>query len=487
MAPYSLSQMSDPSTTPIGPEDRPETADRRLRLQAVARGMPSAPGVYLMKDAAGVVIYVGKASNLPDRVGSYFVPSADLGPRKQPMLELVETVECIPCEGEWEALLMEARLVKDLKPRFNARLLDDKTFPYLAVTIRDEFPGVYITRDPAHERFRGARLYGPFTSGASLRQAVQLLQRVFQYRTCELDIRSGDPALQSYRPCLLFKIDQCTAPCAGRVTPERYRQDVDRFCRFLEGRRGPMLKELRAEMDVASAERRYETAAVLRDQIRAIERLDDRERRGFEGEYNWQPEVTISAQDPRAGCRSLQRELGLESEVRCVEAIDIAHLGGQETVGSLVCFVDGRPFKDRYRRFQVREAANDDYAAIREVVSRRFRNPPGDAELAPDVLLIDGGPGQLAAAMEALSGAGWRPPMVIALSKREELLHLPEDSEPLRLSRNHRGLHLCQAIRDEAHRFARHYHHLLLRRRVIRPDGPERGGGPPARGDGEVG
>jgi excinuclease ABC subunit C len=460
--------------------------DRRARLAALARSMPASPGVYLMKDATGVVVYVGKASNLPDRVGSYFVPSADLGPRKQPMLELVETVECIPCEGEWEALLMEARLVKDLKPRFNARLLDDKSFPYLAVTIREEFPGVYITRDPAHERFRGARLFGPFTSGSSLRQAVQLLQRVFQYRTCELDIRSGDPALQSYRPCLLFKIDQCTAPCAGRVTPERYRQDIDRFCRFLEGRRSAMLKELQAEMDAASAERKYEAAAVLRDQIRAIERLDERERRGFDGEYDWQPEVTISAQDPRAGCRSLQRELGLEREVRCVEAVDIAHLGGQETVGSLVCFVDGRPFKDRYRRFQVRQAANDDYAAIREVVSRRFRQAPVEGDLAPDVLLIDGGPGQLAAAMEALEAAAWRPLMVIALSKREELLHLPGDPEPLRLSRNHRGLHLCQAIRDEAHRFARHYHHLLQRKRVIQPERREPGAGGGRAADGGV-
>jgi excinuclease ABC subunit C len=468
------------SNTPPDSADGPDTPDRRTRLLALARGMPSTPGVYLMKDAGGVVVYVGKASNLPDRVGSYFVPSADLGPRKQPMLEVVETVECIPCEGEWEALLMEARLVKDLKPRFNARLLDDKTFPYLAVTIREEFPGVYITRDPAHERFRGARLYGPFTSGSSLRQAVQLLQRVFQYRTCELDIRSGDPALQSYRPCLLFKIDQCTAPCAGRVTPERYRQDIDRFCRFLEGRRSVMLRELQEEMASASAERRYEAAAVLRDQIRAIERLDERERRGFEGEYDWQPEVTISAQDPRAGCRSLQRELGLDREVRCVEAIDIAHLGGQETVGSLVCFVDGRPFKDRYRRYQVRQAANDDYAAIREVVSRRFREPPAEGELAPDVLLIDGGPGQLGAAMEALMDAAWKPPIVVGLSKREELLHLPGDPEPLRLSRNHRGLHLCQAIRDEAHRFARHYHHLLQRRRVIQPDPPGRVRGPGA-------
>ena len=453
-------------------EPAPSETDGLPGLLARARALPAVPGVYLMKDAAGVVLYVGKANCLPDRVASYFLPSTDLGPRKQPLIGLVAEFDCIPCEGEWEALLLEARLVKDLRPRFNARLLDDKTFPYLAVTIREEFPAVHITRDPAHERFRGARVYGPFTSGAALRHAVQLLQRVFQFRTCDLDLRSEDPRNAGFRPCILANIDQCTAPCANRISAARYRQDIERFCRFLESRRGDMLRELRDEMEAASAERRYEAAAVLRDQIQAIEKLDERERRGREGEFDWQPEVTISAKDPRAGCRSLQRTLGLEREVRCVEAVDIAHLGGGDTVGSLVCFIDGRPFKERYRRFQVRSVANDDYQAIREVVSRRFRE--ADASNLPDVLLIDGGPGQLAAAIEALEGCPARPPLVIGLSKREELLHLPDEGEPLRLSRNHAGLHLCQAIRDEAHRFAQHYHHLLRRKRLLPPPAPRR-------------
>jgi len=440
-----------------------------------ARALPSVAGVYLMKDAAGVVLYVGKANLLPDRVSSYFLPSTDLGPRKQPMLALITEIDCIPCEGEWEALLLEARLVKDLKPRFNARLLDDKSFPYLAVTIREEFPGVYITRDPSHARFKGARLYGPFTSGSALRHAMQLLQRVFQFRTCELDIQSDNAANRAFRPCLLANIEQCTAPCANRITPERYRQDIDRFCRFLESRRSVMLKEMRAEMEAASAEQRYETASVLRDQIHAVEKLDERERRGSEGEYDWQPEVTISTHDPRAGCRSLQRVLGLEHEVRCIEAVDIAHLGGDETVGSLICFLDGRPYKDRYRRFHIRSAGNDDYQAIREVVSRRFRDPDADPALLPDVLLIDGGAGQLAAALEALEGLAVRPVFVISLSKREELLHLAQDPEPLRLGRNHLGLQLCQAIRDEAHRFAQHYHHLLRRQRLLPVEKQKRG------------
>jgi len=462
----------DPDPTPpdaaAWPADEPQPA-RIRRLSEKARALPKVPGVYLMKDAEGRVLYVGKAGCLPDRVGSYFVPSADPGFRKREMLEIVRDFEFIPCEGEWEALLMESRLVKDARPRFNARLTDDKTFPYLAITVREEFPGVFITRDPANERFRGARILGPFVSVASLRHAVQLLQRVFRFRTCELDIKSDDPANRRFRPCLLHAIHQCTAPCANRISPEAYRADVDRFLRFLSSKRSQMLREMRIEMEAAAAERRFERAAILRDQIAAIGRLDERETRGSI-EYDWQPEVTILAGDPSGGLKSLQRTLGLAEPIRCLEAIDIAHLGGSETVGSKVCFIDGRPFKSAYRRYRIRSAGNDDFLAIREVVSRRFRDPDPESsgeDLRPDVLLIDGGLGQLHAALEALEGTPGRLPTVIGLAKKEELLYVEAESEPIRLSRENLGLKLCQAIRDEAHRFARHYHHLLRTKRTL--------------------
>jgi excinuclease ABC subunit C len=446
------------------PEDpRPE---RLRRLSEKARSLPDVPGVYLMKDAAGVVLYVGKAVRLPDRVSSYFVPSADLGSRKQPMLDLVEDVEVIECEAEWEALLLESRLVKDLKPRFNELLKDDKTFPYLAVTVRDQFPGVYVTRNPSDPRFEGARVFGPFTSVHALRSAVTVMQRVFQYRTCELDIKADDPANRRFRPCLLHSIGQCTAPCANRVTVARYRADVDRFLRFLGSKRSVLVRELQAEMERASAERRFEDAAALRDQVHALGKLDDREtRRGLEQE--WQPELTVFAGDPKVGMRSLQRALGLGSDIRCLEAIDIAHLGGEETVGSKVCFVDGRPFKDAYRRYRITTAGNDDYRAIREVVSRRMREAQGEDELLPDVLLIDGGIGQLHAALEAMEDFARRPAIVISLAKKEELIFVHRESEPIRLPRTNAGLRLCQSARDEAHRFARRYHHLLRRRRTL--------------------
>ena len=440
--------------------------DRRQRLAEKARELPRAPGVYLMKDAKGRVVYVGKASSLRSRVGSYFVPSADLGPRKHQLPEVVCDFETIECEGEWEALLMESRLIKDIHPMFNERLADDKTYPYLAITMRDDYPGVYITRTPSDPQFKGARIYGPFTSVSALREAVQLLQRVFQYRTCTLDIKAGDPRNDFFRPCLLHAIGQCTAPCANKIAPPRYREDIDRFIRLLGSKRSVMLRELRQEMEQASAEKVYERAATLRDQIRAIEKLDEREKRRGSA-ADWQPEVTTFAGDPSAGLRSLQRTLGIDGSIRCLEAIDIAHLAGGETVGSKVCFIDGRPFKDGYRRFRVRSADNDDYMAIREVVSRRYREAGKGQELYPDVILIDGGLGQLHAALEAFEQLEALPPMVISLAKKEELIYVQERSEPIRLGRENPGLKLCQAMRDEAHRFAQHYHHILRRKKVL--------------------
>jgi len=442
--------------------------NRLETLATKARVLPTTPGVYLMKDTSGTVIYVGKAASLRHRVGSYFAPAADLGFKKQPMLDVVCDFDVIPCEGEWEALLMESRLIKDTRPRFNVRLIDDKTYPYLAITMRDEFPGVYVTRTPTEPEFRGAKIYGPFTSVSALREALQLLQRVFKYRTCMLDIRGDDPRNQYFRPCILHAIDQCTAPCANKITREDYATDIERFIRFLGSKRSVMLREMRDEMEQAAKSLQFERAATLRDQIKAIEKLDEREKRKLSGGEEWQPEVTIFATDPAAALRSLQRTLGMDQPIRAMEAIDIAHLEGGETVGSKVSFIDGRPFKDGYRRYKVRTASpGDDYMAIREVVSRRYRDEGEGNALYPDVILIDGGLGQLHAALEAFEQLSVKPPMVISLAKKEELIYVQQRAEPIRLGRENPGLRLCQAMRDEAHRFAQHYHHILRRKSVL--------------------
>ncbi len=451
-----------------------DSADRLTRLSEKARQLPRVPGVYLMKDAKGVVIYVGKAASLPDRVSSYFVPSAarnsGLGPKKLPMLGDIDDFDIVECEGEWEALLAENRLIKDLHPRYNERLTDGKTYPYLVITTQDDFPGVFITREPTSPPFRGSKIFGPFTSVYALRESVQLLQRVFKFRTCQLDIHEGDDSRRHFRPCLLYPIKQCTAPCAAKISKEDYRTDIERFIRFLESKRSVMLRQLRQEMAEAAADQHYERAAVLRDQIQAIEKLDERGKRSDQ----WQPEVESLHVDPQKGLDSLQRTLGAAEEIRCIECIDIAHLQGGETVGAKVCFIDGRPLKNEYRRYKIKAvidggsaAGGDDYAAIREVVSRRYREAGQGHELYPDLIIIDGGPGQLSSAMAAFEQVQVQPPRVISLAKKEELIYTSDRPAPIRLSRNNQGLQLCQALRDEAHRFAQHYHHILRRKKVV--------------------
>ena len=224
-----------------------------------------------------------------------------------------------------------------------------------------------------------------------------------------------------------------------------------------------MIRDLRVQMQEASTNKEYERAGRLRDQIKAIEKLSERTRH----ESEWQSEVTIFATDPAASLRSLQRVLGTKSELRCIEAFDIAHLQGSETVASKVCFVDGRPYKEGYRRFKIRTATNDDYKSMREVISRRYRSAGDGLELYPDLIVIDGGKGQLSAAMEGLSVLETQPPLVISLAKKKELIYLTTQSEPLALGRNNPGLKLVQAIRDESHRFAQQYHHLLRKKRVL--------------------
>ncbi|MBC7836029.1 MAG: UvrB/UvrC motif-containing protein [Phycisphaerales bacterium] len=418
-----------------------------------------------MKDCKGIVQYVGKAAKLPDRVSSYFVPSADLGFKKQPLLDVVHDFDTLCCEGEWEALLAENRLIKDIKPKFNVRLTDDKSFPYLVVTQREDFPRIFITRNPADPAIKGAKLFGPFTAVGALREAVQLLQRVFKFRTCSLDIIEGNPKNIYFRPCILYNIGQCTAPCAGKIASGPYREDVDRFTRFLDSKRSAMLREMTEEMRQAATDLKFEKAAALRDQIKAIQKLDQRAK----ASDRWQPETEISYADAEKGVRTLQKLLELDQPIRVIEGIDIAHLQGGETVGSKVSFVDGRPFKEEYRRFRIRsvEGGNDDYASIREVVSRRYREAGKGEELYPDVILVDGGLGQLHAALEVFDTLAIKPPMVISLAKKEELIYVQAMTEPFRLARENAALRLCQAIRDEAHRFAQHYHHVLRRKKTL--------------------
>ncbi len=420
---------------------------------AKVRTFPQSPGVYLMKDAAGVVIYVGKATNLRSRAGSYFLKAAGIDQRTGDWVGKIADADFIPCESEVDALLVESRLIKDIQPAYNKILKDDKTFPYLQITTHEDFPRVEVTREPAN---KGVKLYGPFASAGALRGAVQVLQRIFKFRTCSLDINEGDDQWKWFRPCLLASIKQCTAPCNMRIGKEEYRKDIKRLHLFLQGNKKRLLKQMKGEMLTASQDLDFEKAAKLRDEIEMLESLD---RRG-ELDTHAQPEVFYV--DPKKGLTGLRQVLKLKETPRSIEGVDIAHLGGGETVASLVKFIDGLPFKPGYRRFKINTVKGiDDFRSIHEVVARRFQRLSDENDAFPDILLIDGGKGQLSSAVAAFESLGIDPPVLISLAKKNEEIYRPGESTPLVLSRHSFSLRLLQYVRDEAHRFAQHYHHIL--------------------------
>ena len=431
-------------------------SDRFNDIRGKVKDFPSAPGVYLMKDSDGRVLYVGKAKNLRDRVMSYFQPGADLpqsrGPKIVEMVEKVAEISYLASPGEVDAILQEARLIKDIQPPYNTRQMDDKTFPYLEITINEDFPGVYVTRTPRQQ----SKLYGPFTSASDLRRVIQVLQRVFKFRTCNLEISDQDEHRRFFRPCILHDISQCTGPCGDKIARKDYLAGIRRLRYFLESDRVKMLKQLQREMLEMSQSQEYEEAARLRDEIQAVESLRDR------GEVDEHVQPELFQIPAPAGLERLTDLLELPQRVRIIEGVDIAHIMGSEAVGSLVCFIDGRPFKSGYRRFRIRQTTGiDDYAMIAEVLQRRYRRAGEHEELFPDVILIDGGLGQLNAARDAFSVMPIQPPMILAIAKKEELIFVQDRPDPLKLPRNDPALRLLQHVRDEAHRFAQHYFHIL--------------------------
>ena len=439
-----------------------EADDIELGFDAAAekvRDFPQTPGVYLMKDIKGRVIYVGKAKNLRSRASSYFSKTAAEEFRTRDWVHEIADTDFIECESEVDALLAESRLIKDVQPKYNKELKDDKTFPYLMITTHEDFPRVEVTREP---KTSGAKLYGPFASAGSLRGAMAVLQRIFKFRTCTLDIDEDDERWRWFRPCLLASIEQCTAPCNLRITKEEYKKDIRRLQMFLDGKKSRLLSQLQKEMQEASKNQEYEVAAKLRDEIHLLETLD---RRG-ELDTHVQPEVFQI--DPKKGLTGLRKVLKLSDTPRTIEGIDIAHLGGGQTVASLVQFIDGLPFKPGYRRYKIRTVSGvDDFASIHEVVSRRYQKLYQSSEVFPDIVLIDGGKGQLNAAMAAFEELQIDPPTVISLAKKNEEIYRPGIPEPLVLSRHAFALRLLQYIRDESHRFAQHYHHILRRKSTL--------------------
>ena len=439
-----------------------DLSDVVSRIRKAVKDFPARPGLYFMKDSRGTVLYIGKAKNLRSRVASYFQAGADIissrGPRIAEMLTKVKTVDFLETKSEVDAVLQEARLIKDIRPPYNADLTDDKTFPYLEITIRDEYPGVYITRKPQ----ANSRLFGPFANVGDLREVIVVLQKIFKFRTCRLDITETDDKRRFFRPCILYSIKQCTAPCADKLSKSDYHKVIKDLMSFLKSKRSPVLRQLKKQMDQAAKQLDYEKAGMYRDRIRLIENLD---KRGSVAK-DVQPEVF--AVEPTEALERLRQVLSSANPIRIIEGFDIAHIGGAETVGSLVRFIDGRPFKAGYRRYKIKTVSGiDDYACLKEVLVRRFRHAAAGEELWPDLVLVDGGIGQLHAAQDAFKELKVAPPKLVSIAKREEIIYIAGRDESLKLPATNPAKKLLQYVRDEAHRFAQHYHHILRSKKVL--------------------
>lgn len=418
--------------------------------------LPERPGVYLMKDEAGTIIYVGKAIILKNRVTQYFRQNHQHAPKVRAMVERIADFEIIITGSEVEALILECNLIKKHRPKYNISLKDDKMYPYLKVTVQEKFPRVFVTRKLLND---GARYFGPYTDAGALHDCVRLLKKMFHFRICR-NMKKG-------KSCLEYHIKGCLAPCIAQVDEEEYRSMIQKICLFLEGRTKQVEADLKQQMLAAAEDLEFEKAARLRDQLNSVQKLSEMQkgvvRRARDESINRLQRVhdqTIGAVE------ELGRYLGLRVPPYRMECFDISHIQGSETVASMVVFEGGVAKKSDYRRFKIKSAEGkpDDFKSMREVTTRRYGVP--DATM-PDLIVIDGGKGQLSSALEIIRGAGHLDVPVVGLAKREEEVFREGESEPVILPRESQSLFLIQRIRDEAHRFAITYHRRLRSKRNL--------------------
>ncbi len=425
-------------------------------LKEKVRALPDGPGVYLMKDRLGRIIYVGKAKSLKKRVSSYFQPGRARALRHQPkirtLIEMIADFDILEVKSEPEALLLEGKLIKQWRPKYNTDFTDDKRFLLVRVNLEDALPRFLLTRYRKEDR---ARYFGPFAHSGLLRRTLATMRRQFGILlgdTRPLDLGGGRWRLY----------DDARAEIYGHpneVTPADYRARVEAACEFLDGKSREWLAELRAEMSARAAKQEFEKAAELRDIVLALERTLARTRK-------FTRDLTRLRPDEEA-LRALQEAVGLEAPPAHMECFDISHISGTFVVASMVHFTDGRPDKDHYRRFQIRSfIGNDDFRAMEEVVARRYRRLLEEKKPFPDLVVIDGGRGQVAAALKAFVGLDAMPPAIIGLAKKQETIVFPDARAPLNLPLTHPGLNLLQRLRDEAHRFANTYNADLQSRRL---------------------
>jgi excinuclease ABC subunit C len=455
--------------------------DPKARLREV----PHQPGVYLMKDRLGSIIYVGKALDLKCRLSSYFMPSQKMRAslKTRALIDSIHDFEFHTVRNEEESLLLEGKLIKDYRPRYNVAFRDDKRFLLARIRLSDPWPRLTTTRTRRND---GALYFGPFPHSAALNHTLEWLNRGLGLRSC----RATTPDEGDYRHCNADIIRNCSAPCIGRITREAYLERCDEACRILEGKgkRG-LLNQLREEMEQAAANLEFEKAATMRDVWRNLEITLTPTRQFSRGHG---VPTTVK---PLEDLAELGEELRLGAPPRIMECFDISNVSSNHIVASMVRFTDGRPDHQNYRRYRIKTVAGqDDFASMAEVIRRRYSrillenaaaNPdaaasqenPVEAQrrlaregrariILPDLVIVDGGKGQLGMAVRELRALGLHDLPVIGLAKQREEIFIPGTSEPVRLSHDRGALKLLQRIRDEAHRFANRYNELLYRRRM---------------------
>ena len=427
-----------------------------VNLKEKVRHLPDRPGVYLMKDRLGRIIYVGKARSLKKRVSSYFQQGRArtvMQPKIRALIPLISDFETIEVKSEPEALLLEGKLIKQWRPRYNTDFTDDKRFLLVRLDPHEELPRFRLTRIKKDDR---SRYFGPFAHSGLLRKTLAQMRRQF-------GILLGDATPQK-QPDGTWKLydDVRQEIYAGSniVSADAYRQRIEDAAAFLEGKSREWLESLRGEMADAAGRQAFEKAAELRDVIFALEETLRKTRR-FE-----RLDPTRPAADEEA-LRLLGEALGLRGPPRTIECFDISHISGTFVVASMVHFANGRPDKNNYRRFQIKSfIGNDDFRAMEEVVGRRYRRLAEEGKLFPDLVVIDGGRGQIAAALKAFVGLDAMPPPLIGLAKKHETVFFPDERAPLNLPLNHPALNLLQRVRDEAHRFANTYNAVLRSKKI---------------------
>ncbi len=411
-----------------------------MDIKEKVRSLPASPGVYLMKDSSGTVLYVGKAINLRKRVASYFYSSRIKSDRIGAMAGQVVDIEFIPTATEAEALIYENSMIKQLDPKYNVALKDDKGYPRLKLTVNEKFPRILITRKKVDD---GALYYGPYTSAKLLSQALIMLRQRFPLRRC---------VKLPKKVCLDYHIGQCTGPCEGKIDEAAYAEMVSELKLFLEGNRKGLIDHLSKRMTEASEREDFEEAGRLKSRIEALSSMTDRS-------VSYIPKDEVD---------ELKAFLGIKSPVDTIEAFDVSNIMGEAAVGSMVCFYKGKPRKSAYRKFKINSVAGvDDYSMMREIVSRRYKRLTEEKKKMPDLILIDGGKGHLAAASEELIKLNLGDIPVIGLAKEFEHIYTKSRKEPVILPRDSKSLHLLARIRDEAHRFAIGYH-KALRSKVVK-------------------